>query len=60
MGFTFGLKRTEEVVYIGMAGKIKTDGTIGDHSIQKRLIASRGKVKLKRIKMNSMTTGEIL
>jgi hypothetical protein len=35
----------EEVVYIGMAGKIKTNGTLGDHSIQKRLIASRGKSK---------------
>ncbi len=28
-----------------MAGKIKTDGTLGDHSLQKRLLASRGKDK---------------
>lgn len=38
-------KTTEEIVYIGMAGKIKTDGSLGDHSIQKRLLASRGKDK---------------
>ena len=39
-------KETEEIVYIGMAGKIKTDGTLGDHSIQNRLLASRGKDKV--------------
>jgi len=38
-------KGTEEIVYIGMAGKIKNDGTLGDHSIQDRLLASRGKDK---------------
>lgn len=37
---------TGEIVYIGMAGKIKTDGTLGDHSIQNRLLASRGKDKV--------------
>lgn len=36
---------TSEIVYIGMAGKIKTDGSIGDHSLRKRLKASRGKNK---------------
>ena len=36
---------TNEIVYIGMAGKIKTDGTLGDHSIQNRLLASRCKNK---------------
>jgi hypothetical protein len=36
---------TNEIIYIGMAGKIKTDGTFGDHSIQNRLLASRGKDK---------------
>ncbi len=36
---------TNEIVYIGMAGKIKTDGTPGDHSVQNRLLASRGKNK---------------
>lgn len=36
---------TNEIVYIGMAGKIKTDGTLGDHSVQNRLLASRGKDK---------------
>ncbi|MBM3454682.1 MAG: hypothetical protein FJX80_05995 [Bacteroidetes bacterium] len=36
---------TNEIVYIGMAGKVKTDGTLGDHSIQNRLLASRGKDK---------------
>lgn len=39
-------KSTEEVVYIGMAGKIKTDGSIGNHTIRNRLIASRGKNKM--------------
>lgn len=34
-----------EIVYIGMAGKIKTDGTLGNHSVQNRLLASRGKNK---------------
>lgn len=39
-------KTTEEIVYIGMAGKIKTNGELGEHSIQNRLIASRGKDKV--------------
>lgn len=38
-------KSSEEIVYIGMAGKIKTDGTLGDHSIKNRLLASRGRDK---------------
>jgi hypothetical protein len=37
---------TNEIVYIGMAGKIKADWTLGDHSIQNRLLASRGKDKI--------------
>ena len=36
---------TQEIVYIGMAGKIKTNGMLGNHTIQDRLIASRGKDK---------------
>lgn len=36
---------TNEIVYIGMAGKVKTDGSLGDHSLQHRLLASRGKNK---------------
>jgi len=40
--------KTEEIVYIGMAGKVKTDGTLGDHSIQNRLLASRGKDKISK------------
>jgi len=36
---------TKEVLYIGMAGKIKTNGSLGDHSIQNRLLASRAKDK---------------
>ncbi|WP_426092378.1 hypothetical protein [Flavobacterium sp. DSR3-2] len=35
---------TGEIVYIGMAGKIKTNGQLGSHSIENRLIATRGKV----------------
>ena len=34
-------KTKSEVVYIGMAGKIKTNGSIGSHSVQQRLLASR-------------------
>jgi hypothetical protein len=41
-------KATGEIVYIGMAGKIKTDGTFGDHSIQNRLLASRCKDKVSK------------
>jgi hypothetical protein len=36
---------TEEIIYIGMAGTIKTDGCLREHSIQQRLLASRGKDK---------------
>ncbi len=36
---------TNEIMYIGMAGKIKSDGTLGNHSVQNRLLASRGKDK---------------
>lgn len=34
------------IVYIGMAGKLKNDGEFVKHSIQNRLLASRGKDKL--------------
>ncbi len=34
---------TSEVYYIGMAGKINTDGTFGNHSLNERLKASRCK-----------------
>jgi hypothetical protein len=37
---------TEEIIYIGMAGTIKTDGSFGEHNLQNRLTASRGKDKL--------------
>lgn len=52
-------KDTEEIVYIGMAGKIKTGGTLGDHSIQNRLLASRGKDKVtkKDIQTNDYIKG---
>lgn len=35
---------TREIVYIGMAGKIKTNGQLGSHSIENRLCASRGRI----------------
>jgi hypothetical protein len=41
-------KKTTEILYIGMAGRIKTDGSWGYHSIQNRLLASRGKDKISR------------
>ncbi|MCA1967353.1 MAG: hypothetical protein LDL23_12000 [Flavobacterium sp.] len=37
--------KNDEVIYIGMAGKIKSDGTSCDHSLAKRLTATRGKDK---------------
>jgi hypothetical protein len=37
---------TGEIVYIGMAGSIKTDGRLSDHSIKERLLASRGKDRI--------------
>jgi len=36
-------KSTSEIIYIGMAGKVKQDGSIGNHSLPQRLVASRGK-----------------
>lgn len=33
------------IVYIGMAGKIKNNGSVSNHSLPKRLTASRGKDK---------------
>ena len=38
--------KTDSIVYIGMAGKIKNDGSLADHSVQNRLLASRGKDKV--------------
>ena len=37
---------SSEIIYIGMAGKIKSNGKYGSHSIQKRLLAARGKDKM--------------
>jgi hypothetical protein len=37
---------TNQIIYIGMAGKIKNNGELGNHSILNRLTASRGKDKL--------------
>jgi hypothetical protein len=34
------------IVYIGMAGKLKNNGKFVNHSIQERLLATRGKDKL--------------
>jgi len=38
-----------ELFYIGKAGTIKNDGSFGNHTLKKRLIASRGKNKKTRI-----------
>jgi hypothetical protein len=46
---------SNEVVYIGMAGKLKTDGTLGDHSIQNRLLASGVKTKTRKKIFKQMT-----
>jgi len=35
---------TGEIIYIGMAGKIKTNGQLGSHSIENRLVATRGRI----------------
>lgn len=37
--------KTDKIYNCGMAGKIKTDGSLSEHSLQQRLIASRGKDK---------------
>jgi hypothetical protein len=37
--------QTDEIIYIGMAGKIKTNNSLSNHSLQKRLLASRGRDK---------------
>jgi hypothetical protein len=34
---------TEEIIYIGMAGRINNEGELKSHSLEKRLRASRGK-----------------
>lgn len=44
--------QTGEIVYVGMAGKIKTNGQMGSHAIQNRLKASRGKVNGRDIQTN--------
>lgn len=43
---------TGEIVYVGMAGKVKTNGQMGSHSLENRLIASRGKVNGRDILTN--------
>lgn len=40
--------QADEIYYIGMAGKVRTNGTLSNHSLQKRLLASRGKDKLSK------------
>lgn len=37
--------KTDEIYYIGMAGKIKTDGSLSNHTLQQRLQAPRGRDK---------------
>ena len=37
--------KNEDIIYFGMAGKINTDGSKCNHTIRKRLLASRGKDK---------------
>ena len=37
--------QTDEIIYIGMAGKTKTNNSLSNHSLQKRLLASRGRDK---------------
>jgi hypothetical protein len=39
-------KGLDEILYIGMAGSVKTDGRISDHSVRDRLLASRQKDKI--------------
>jgi hypothetical protein len=34
---------TSEILYIGMAGKLQKNGGFANHTVQKRLLASRGK-----------------
>lgn len=43
---------TNEIVYIGMAGKVKTNGQMGSHSLINRLVASRGRINGRDILTN--------
>lgn len=43
--YVWVIRSTNEIVYVGMAGKIKQDGTLTGHTLQKRLLASRYKDK---------------
>ena len=43
--YLWGNPKTDEIYYIGMAGKIKTDGTLSNHTLQQRLQAPRGRDK---------------
>ena len=51
-----------EVVYIGMAGKIKSDGNTSKHSLQNRLLAPRGrdKVTKKDIQTNDFVSNYMI
>lgn len=37
--------KTDKIYYIGMAGKVKTNGSLSNHFLNKRLVAPRGKDK---------------
>jgi len=50
---------SKEIIYIGMAGKIKQNGIIGDHSLDQRLKASREQIKING-KNKDITTGKYL
>ena len=51
---------TREIVYIGMAGKVKTNGQLGSHSIENRLIATRGKVNGRDVLTNDYVNNFML
>lgn len=49
----------KEILYIGMAGKIKQNGIIGDHTLDQRLKASRERKKING-ELKDITTGPYL
>lgn len=52
-------EESKEIIYIGMAGKVKQNGMIGDQTIDKRLTATRQQILLNE-KKTDVLTGDYL
>jgi hypothetical protein len=51
--YIFSTPKNEEILYIGMAGKLKTNGQYSNHSIYNRLQASRTKDTITKKEINT-------